>query len=184
MQLFTASEKEFRDFIKEHQPRVYNTALNILQNAEDAEEITQDVFVEAYNKAHTFKGESQVSTWLYRITTNKCIDHIRSKKRKKRFAFLTELFHESGEPISDASDFVHPGILAENKEKAAVLYKAIQQLPETQKVAFLMSETEGLSYGEISEILAVSVSSIESLLFRARKNLRKILADVYKNKDE
>ena len=159
---------------------MYNTALNILQNEQDAEEITQDVFVEAYNKAHTFKGESQVSTWLYRITTNKCIDHIRSKKRKKRFALLTQLFHDSGEPISDASDFVHPGVVAENKEKAAVLYKAIEQLPETQKVAFLLSETGGLNYGEISEILGTSVSSIESLLFRARKNLRKILADYYK----
>lgn len=180
MHLFTANEKAFRDFIQEHQPRVYNTALNILQNEQDAEEITQDVFVEAYNKAHTFKGESQVSTWLYRITTNKCIDHIRSKKRKKRFALLTQLFHDSGEPISDASDFVHPGVVAENKEKAAVLYKAIEQLPETQKVAFLLSETGGLNYGEISEILGTSVSSIESLLFRARKNLRKTLADYYK----
>ncbi len=183
MHLFTANEKAFRDFIKEHQPRVYNTALNILQNDQDAEEITQDVFVGAYNKAHTFKGESQVSTWLYRITTNKCIDHLRSKKRKKRFVFLTQLFHESGEPISDASDFVHPGIVAENREKAAILYKAIDQLPETQKVAFLLSETDGLSYAEISEIVGTSVSSIESLLFRARKNLRKILADVYKNND-
>lgn len=181
MHLFTANEKAFRDFIQEHQSRVYNTALNILRNEQDAEEITQDVFVEAYNKAHTFKGESQVSTWLYRITTNKCIDHLRSKKRKKRFAFLTGLFHESGEPVSDASDFVHPGIVAENKEKAAILYKAVEQLPETQKVAFLLSETNGLSYGEISEILGVSVSSIESLLFRARKNLRKILAAYYKN---
>lgn len=180
---FTANEKSFRDFIQKHQQRVYNTALNTLQNEQDAEEIAQDVFIEAYNKAHTFKGESQVSTWLYRITVNKCIDLMRSRKRKKRFAFITELFHESGEPIQDASDFVHPGIVAENKEKAAVLYKAINQLPETQKIAFLLSETDGLSYGEISEIVGTSVSSIESLLFRARKNLRKILANYHKNND-
>ena len=163
---------------------VFNLALHYVQNVEDAEEITQDVFVEAWHKAHTFKGESQVSTWLYRITINKCIDLIRSKKRKKRFAFLTKLFHDSGEPISDASDFVHPGIVAENKEKAATLYKAIEQLPETQKIAFLLSETGGLSYAEISEITGSSVSSIESLLFRARKNLRRILADYYKNINE
>ena len=181
MLLFQDNEQAFRDFITQHQPRVYNAALNMLQNAEDAEEITQDVFVEAWHKAHTFKGESQVSTWLYRITINKCIDLIRSKKRKKRFAFLTQLFHDSGEPISDASDFVHPGIVSENKEKAATLYKAIEQLPETQKIAFLLSETGGLSYAEISEITGSSVSSIESLLFRARKNLRRILADYYKN---
>lgn len=175
------NEQVFRDFIKQHQPRVYNTALNTLQNEQDAEEIAQDVFIEAYNKSHTFKGESQVSTWLYRITVNKCIDLIRSRKRKKRFAFITELFHESGEPIQDASDFVHPGIVAENREKASVLYKAIDQLPETQRIPFLLSETGGLSYAEISEIIGTSVSSIESLLFRARKNLRKILGDYYKN---
>jgi len=180
---FRDNEQVFRDFIQQHQPRVYNTALNTLQNEQDAEEIAQDVFIEAYNKAHTFKGESQVSTWLYRITINKCIDLIRSRKRKKRFAFITELFHESGEPIQDASDFVHPGVVAENKEKAAVLYRAINQLPETQKIAFLLSETDGLSYGEISEIVGTSISSVESLLFRARKNLRKILADYHKNND-
>lgn len=178
---FRDNEQAFREFINQHQQRVYNTALNTLQNEQDAEEITQDVFIEAFNKAHTFKGEAQVSTWLYRITLNKCIDHIRSKKRKKRFAFLTQLFHDSGEPVSDAGDFVHPGVVAENKEKAAYLYKAIDQLPENQKIAFLLSETEGLSYAEISEITGSSVSSVESLLFRARKNLRKILADFYKN---
>ena len=178
---FRDNEQTFRDFIQQHQPRVYNTALNILQNEQDSEEIAQDVFIEAYNKAHTFKGESQVSTWLYRITINKSIDLIRSKKRKKRFAFITELFHESGEPISEASDFVHPGVVTENREKAAMLYKAIDQLPETQRIPFLLNETGGLSYAEISEIIGISVSSIESLLFRARKNLRKILGDYYKN---
>lgn len=177
---FRDNEQAFREFITQHQPRVYNTALNLLQSAEDAEEITQDVFIEAWNKAHTFKGEAQVSTWLYRIAINKSIDHLRSKKRKKRFAFLTSLFHDSGEPISDAGDFVHPGVVTENREKAAILYKAIDKLPETQKIAFLLSETAGLSYAEISEITGSSVSSIESMLFRARKNLRGMLADFYK----
>jgi RNA polymerase sigma factor (sigma-70 family) len=181
---FSENEQAFKDFITQHQQRVYNTALNLLQNAEDAEEITQDVFVEAWNKAHTFKGEAQVSTWLYRIAVNKSIDHLRSKKRKKRFAFLTSLFHDNGEPISDASDFVHPGVVTENREKAAMLYKAIDQLPETQRIAFLLSETGGLSYAEISEITGSSVSSIESLLFRARKNLRGLLAGYYKNLPE
>ncbi len=181
MLLFQNNEQAFREFIKEHQKRVYNTALHLLQNEEDAEEITQDVFVEVHHKAHTFKGESQVSTWLYRITYHKCIDFLRKKKSKKRFAFLTSLFHESGELVTDSGDFVHPGIVTENKEKASILYKAINSLPETQRITFLLSETDGLSYQEISDIIGTSVSSVESLLFRARKNLRKILADFYKN---
>ena len=93
MQLFTASEKAFRDFIKEHQPRVYNTALNILQNAEDAEEITQDVFVKVYKSLSGFQHKSNFKTWIYRITYHESINRLRSKKNKfflKKFLWYLE----------------------------------------------------------------------------------------------
>lgn len=181
MLLFQQNQQAFREFMAEHQPKVFNTAIGILQNHEEAEEITQDVFIEVYRKAHNFKGQSLISTWMYRITVNKCLDLLRSKKRKKRFAFMTALFEsQSAEPVTDAGDFVHPGILAENKEKARYLFAVIEQLPDLQKTAFILSETEGLSYREISEVMQTSVSSVESLLFRAKQNLRKMLADYYK----
>lgn len=178
---FQNNKEAFAAFVQHHQQLVMNTALGIVQNKEDAEEIAQDVFVEVFEQHQHFKGESSVTTWLYRITTNKCIDHIRKKKTKKRFAFITNLFHQnSNEPLHDAGHFVHPGVLAENKEKAALLFKAIEQLPEKQKTAYVLYEIENLSYQEIAEILNSSISSVESLLFRSRQRLRKILETFYK----
>jgi RNA polymerase sigma factor (sigma-70 family) len=179
---FRNNKEAFKSFIQKHQQLVSNTALGIVQNKEDAEEIAQDVFLEVFQQYQYFKGESSVNTWLYRITTNKCIDLLRKKKSKKRFAFITSLFNlESNEPITDAAHFVHPGVLAENKEKAAFLFRAVEQLPINQKTAYILCETEMLSYKEIAEVMRVSVSSVEALMFRARQNLRKILEKSYKN---
>jgi RNA polymerase sigma-70 factor (ECF subfamily) len=177
---FRNNPEAFKAFTNHHQQRVMNTALGMVHNTEDAEEITQDVFVEAYNQHEKFKGNAAVSTWLYRITVNKCIDFLRRKKTQKRFAFITSLFNpETNEPVHDSGHFVHPGILAENREKAQYLFKAADRLPANQKTAWVLSEIEGLKYQEIADVLNLSVSSVESLIFRARQNLRKILGDFY-----
>ena len=165
-----------------HQNLVYNTALGLLQNTADAEDITQEVFIQVFHSVEQFKGESKFSTWLYRITVTKCLDFLRSKKRKKRFAFVQNLFGaESNEPLVEQTSFVHPGVQLENKERAAILFKAIDKLPENQKAAFTLHKVEGLSYQEVAEVLRVSVSSVESLLFRAKNNLQKYLSDYYKS---
>src|ERR1043165_6209926 len=96
--------------------RVYNTVLSYLQNREDAEEITQDVFIEAYRSFSTFKGEASADTWIYRIAVNKALDHLRYKNRKKRFAFMSSLFkQDSGELKYEPPGFDHPGLTLENK---------------------------------------------------------------------
>jgi RNA polymerase sigma-70 factor (ECF subfamily) len=169
----------FRTFIKEHQDRVYNIVLNRVQHAEDAEEITQDVFVAVFRKPEAFRGEAAVSTWLYRIAINKCIDHLRKKKRGKRWGF-TGLFSSAGaDETTELKDFLHPGIVSENREKANILFKAMKKLYVNQHTAWVLSEMENMSYKEISEIMNLSVSSVESLLFRARQHLGKILAKMY-----
>jgi RNA polymerase sigma-70 factor (ECF subfamily) len=155
-----------------------------LQSAEDAEDVSQDVFVQVYESIHTFKGESKFSTWLYRITTSKALDHIRRKKRKKRFAFVQQLFGENNEIIIQPPDFNHPGVVLDNKESAATLFRAIEKLPDNQKIAFVLNKVEGLNYQEISEIMKTTVSSVESLLHRAKTNLRKGLQQEYFNRDE
>jgi RNA polymerase sigma factor (sigma-70 family) len=167
----------FRAFITEHQDRVFNLVLNKVQQSEDAEEITQDVFVDVFRKPEAFRGESSVSTWLYRIAVNKCIDHLRKKQSRGRWK-LTRLFSPAGE-ATEPTEFLHPGLLSENREKAAFLFKAMKQLPEKQHTAWVLSEMEQLSYKDISEVMHVSVSSVESLLFRARQNLKKILSRMY-----
>ena len=152
-----------------------------MQNTEDAEDITQEVFIQVYHSVQQFKGDSKISTWLYRITVSKSLDFLRSKKRKKRFAFVQSLFGtESTEPLVEQATFVHPGVQLENKERAGILFKAIDKLPENHKVAFTLNKVEGLSYQEVAEVMQLSVSSVESLLFRAKNNLQDSLKNYYK----
>ena len=101
-------EAAFREIVETWKNRVYNTALGILQNAEDAEDVTQEVFVQVYESVEQFKGDSKFSTWLYRIAVTKSLDHIRKKKRKKRFAFLQSLFGSNEEETHNKPDFHHP----------------------------------------------------------------------------
>ena len=101
----------FKTIVETWQNMVYNTALGIVQNAEDAEDIAQEVFVQVYQSISSFKGESKFSTWLYRITVTKSLDHERKKKRKKRFAFVRSIFGEQNEVLVNPPDFHHPGVV-------------------------------------------------------------------------
>lgn len=181
-QLKKGDEAAFRMLVETWQNMVYNTALGIVQNAEDAEDIAQEVFVQAFQSIGSFKGESKLSTWLYRIAVTKSLDLERRKKRKKRFAFVRSIFGEQNEVLVNPPDFHHPGISLDNKEDAAVLFRAISALPENQRVAFTLNKVEGLSYQEVSEVMKTTVSSVESLMHRAKNNLRKMLEDYYKTR--
>ena len=159
---------------------MFNTAIGFLQHAEEAEDITQEIFIDVFQSIKNFKEQSSLSTWLYRITVNRCLDVIRSRKRHKRFGFLTSLFHEeSGEVLHEVSHFDHPGIVLEKKEKARYLFKAIESLPENQKTAFILSQTEEIPQKEIADIMHCSVKAVESLIQRAKANLRKELEKMY-----
>lgn len=172
-------EAAFKKIVEDWKDMVYNTALGIVQKAEDAEDVAQEVFVQVFQSIHSFKGESKLSTWLYRITVTKALDHERKKKRKKRSGFIRSLFGNNEEEIIEVPDFHHPGVIMDNKEKAAELFKAISRLPKNQRIAFTLSKVEGLSYQEISEVMETSVSSIESLLHRAKNNLKEMLKEFY-----
>ena len=178
-QLRAGDEGAFKTLVANYQDLVYNTALGIVQNNEDAEDVAQEVFVQVYRSIDQFKGDARLSTWIYRITTTKALDHIRSRKRKKRFAFITSLFGPNDELVHEPVDFQHPGVALDRKEQAALLFRMIDQLPENQKVAFTLHKTEELSYQEIADVMQISVSAVESLLFRARQNLRKLLEKYY-----
>jgi RNA polymerase sigma-70 factor, ECF subfamily len=178
-QLKHGDETAFKTIVEKWQDMVYNTALGIVQNAEDAEDISQEVFVQVYQSVHSFKGESKFSTWLYRITIAKALDHERRKKRKKRFAIVKKIF---GNPEDEVllPDFQHPGVAFDKKESAAILFNAIKELPENQKIAFTLHKVDGLSYQEVSDVMKTSVSSVESLMHRAKNNLKKLLETYYK----
>lgn len=171
---------EFSEIYTSFKNKVYNTALGYLQNQEDAEEVTQDVFVEIHFSISKFENRSSLSTWIYRITVNKSLDFIKHKNRKKRFSIVVSLFdREKDKPAKEESDFIHPGVQLESKENAKILFKAIHKLPESQKTAFLLARVEGLSNKEIAPIMEISVGAVESLLSRAKENLRKELKDFF-----
>ena len=172
-------ESAFKILVETWQNMVYNTALGIVQNAEDAEDVAQEVFMEVYESVDSFKGQSKFSTWLYRITITKSIDHEKRKRRKKRFALIKNIFGDSQTENMHPPDFEHPGILFENKEKATELFKALKEIPDKQKVAFMLNKLEGLSYQEIAEIMDTTLYAVESLIGRAKANLRKQLQNFY-----
>ena len=174
------SQKALEELYNLFKNRVYNTIISYVQSEADAEELTQDVFIEIFNSINKFKSESNLSTWIYRIAVNKSLDFIRYTKRKKRFSIITSIFNpKTGELSVDQPDFIHPGVEMDLRERSVILFKAIDKLPENQKTAFILSKVEGLSNKEIMEIMNVSVSSVESLLFRAKQNLRKLLNDKF-----
>jgi RNA polymerase sigma-70 factor (ECF subfamily) len=175
-------ESAFKAIVETWQGMVYNTALGIVQNAEDAEDIAQEVFVQVYQSINSFKGDSKFSTWLYRIAITKSLDHERRKKRKKRFAFVKSIFGDENEIVINPPDFNHPGVSLDNKENASIIFKAISELPENQRIAFTLNKVEGLSYQEVSDIMKTTVSSVESLMHRAKNNLRKKLEDYYNSR--
>lgn len=173
----------FKVLVETWQNMVYNTALGIVQNAEDAEDVAQEVFIEVYESVSSFKGKSKFSTWLYRITIAKSLDHEKRKKRKKRFAFIKALTGDLKEENIHPPDFEHPGVLFEKKEKANELFKALKKIPDKQKVAFTLNKLEGLSYHEIADIMETTLFAVESLIGRAKANLRKQLKEFYQKKN-
>ena len=169
-------EAAFRTLVERYQDLVYNTALGVVQNESDAEDVAQEVFIQVYRSIGSFKSEAKLSTWIYRITTTRALDLLRARKSKKRFGLLKRLWETAEEsPMENIQDFNHPGVSLERKEEAAQLMTAIAQLPENQKVAFVLHKLEGLSYLEIAEVMGNTLPAVESLMHRARLNLRKIL---------
>jgi len=176
--LRNGEEPAFKELVILFQDKVFNTALGLLQHHTEAEDIAQEVFIQVYRSIGQFKGDSLLSTWIYRITVTRALDHLRSKKRKKRFGFLSSLFGDDNKPVYEPEDFNHPGVQKERKEDAALLFKMIDQLPENQRTAFILNKVEELSYREIAGILNSSESAVDSLLQRAKQNLRKKLKDL------
>ena len=169
----------FRELVESRQNLVFNTVIGFLQNTEDAEDVTQDVFVKIFESIGQFKGESALSTWVYRVAVTTALEFLRRKKRKKRFGFLSPILGENNELTVELPDFHHPGVTLDNREKASMLFKAIKQLPENQQTAFILNKVEGLSYQEVAEIMKTSLSAVESLLHRAKTNLKDLLKNFY-----
>ncbi len=178
-ELRLANESAFRWLVDNYRNRVYNTVLNILQDAAEAEDAAQETFIQVYESIEKFKEESLLSTWIYRIAVRKALDKMRRKKTRQKFQSILPWWMPEENKVKEG-DFLHPGILAENKEKAAVLFKAIKALPEKQQLAFTLIRVQGMNYEEVCGIMDQSVKAVESLVSRAKENLQKKLEKHYK----
>ncbi|MFT3794288.1 RNA polymerase sigma factor [Flavobacterium sp.] len=172
------NRQAFEEIYKQYHLMVYNLSLHYLQNVEDAEEITQDVFVKLHHSLDKFEQKSALKTWIYRITINACLDSLKRRKSKKHFFVFGQRSGDENQAERIAT-FEHPGILLENKEKAELLFAQINTLPENQKTAFILSKLDGLSNPEIAAVMDTSVSAVESLVFRAKSALREKLAQKF-----
>ena len=172
-------QQAFSNVVNLYQQLVYNTVLSILQNEADAEDTTQEVFIQVFKSINSFKGEAKISTWLYRIAITKALDLEKKCNRKKRFAFVQQFFGQEKSIQIHPVEFNHPGVVLDNKERATKLFKALQKLPDNQKIAFTLTKIEGQDNEEISMIMNTSFYAVESLLARAKANLKKELKNYY-----
>lgn len=154
----------------------YNLVYNYVLNKEDAEEITQDVVIAALNALDKFKGQAKLQTWVYSIAINKSKDFIKYKSRQKRSGKVISINRSDDQvPFYEPVDKIHPGMQLESKEQLEAMYFGINSLPENQKKALIMTKLDHMSQAEVAGVLNVSVKAIESLMSRAKKNLRTYL---------
>jgi RNA polymerase sigma-70 factor, ECF subfamily len=166
---------DFRALVDRHQERVRNTCYRFVNNADDADDLAQEVFIQVFESIGHFRQEAEMSTWIFRIAVNKSLDFLRKKKRKKRFVWLVPIHfgeHESEIHESAASD---PHQELEERERRQILNHAIARLPENQQTALVLSKYERLASKEIAEIMDVTISAVEALLHRAKKSLQREL---------
>lgn len=154
----------FQNLYDRYSAKVFNTAIGYLQNEHDAEEVVQDVFIKIHKNANKFNGLSAVNTWIYRITINTSLDHLKKRKRNSFLIF--------GEDVKESPTYVHPGVLLENKEASIALFKVIHTLKGNQKTAFILSFIELLPRQEVADIMGLKLKAIESLLQRAKNNIK------------
>jgi RNA polymerase sigma factor (sigma-70 family) len=180
IRLKQGDEPAFRWLVEQHRNRVYYSVLNLLQDPDEAEDAAQETFIQVYESIYSFKEESLLSTWIYRIAIRKALEKIRRKKTRQRLHAVLPWWMPD-EKKSEEARYLNPGIKAEDKEKANALFMAIEALPDKQKIAFTLVKVQGMSYDEVCGIMGMGVKAVESLISRAKENLKKKLDQHYKS---
>lgn len=175
----------FRMLVEKYQRMVFRTCIGFLHNKEDADDLTQDIFIKVFQSLHSFKGESAFSTWIYRIAVNASLNRVRKNSGNRVINRLTSFFgsdnteKEISLPIFNNED---PESILINLEHRKWVQDALDSLPESQRTAIVLSKYEDLSQKEISEIMKTTEGAVEALIQRAKTNLRIRLSSSYKKK--
>ena len=162
----------FEALVLEHQNKVYSLALRMVGNEEDARDMAQEAFIRAFNSLAGFRGDSKFSVWIYRLTSNICIDFLRSRA-KKRTVSMTWSDEEGGEAgeLEIPDETWSPAERLERSETRESVRRGLDSLSPQYREILLLREINGLSYDEISEALGIEPGTVKSRIFRARKKL-------------
>ena len=178
--LLAGNRSAFDELIKQYADRVINTCYRFLLDKEDAEDISQEVFIEIFQSLKSFRGDAKLSTWIYRIAVTKSLDEIKKRNRKKRITAYGKMLH-----LDEVADWIGggpmPDKLIHEKEKMKEVMQALNTLPDNQRVAFTLSKIDGYSNTEIAEIMKTTITAVESLVSHAKKKLSNELELILKN---
>lgn len=157
-------ESVFKTLLHRHKEKVRNIIFLTLGSTDAVDDIAQEVFITVYKNLKKFRFQSQFTTWLYKITINKCRDYLRKIKIRKIFI-----------PIKDTGSSLKYDVSFEEKNTAEIVRNAIKKLPEKLRIPLMLKDIEGLSYQEISETVECEIGTVKSRIFRAREGLKNIL---------
>ena len=167
----------FETLVLEYEKNVYNIALRMTGNSEDAADMTQEAFIKAYNSLQSFRGDSKFSVWLYRIVSNVCLDFLRSKNRRPTVSLSVEDDNGEDAQLDVADESQSPELLLDRKLTRESVRRGLDSLPPDYRQILLLREIQGLSYDEIAQALGLEVGTVKSRIFRARKRLCNFLID-------
>lgn len=171
-EILNGNTQLFGQLVNAYQRKVFSTCMGFVHHHEDAQDLAQEVFVKAFKGLPTFKGNASFSTWIYRIAVNSCLAHLRKQSRTRFFPFLS-----MGVERPETVDNNTPHQQAEINELQKQLKESIDSLPENQRIAFVLSKYDDMPQAEIATVMMLTEGAVESLLQRAKKNLRKKLTD-------
>ncbi|MBE0674695.1 MAG: RNA polymerase sigma factor [Bacteroidales bacterium] len=179
--LKSGNRDAFSILVEKYHVKVIRTCTGFVHSQADAEDLAQEVFIEVFRSVNKFRGDSELSTWIYRIAVNKSLNFLRSSARRRIFSFITG---NNGQEVPLAPDIVagdesNPDETMNRNDQAEALRKALASLPENQRTAFVLNKYEDMSYKEIADVMSISMGSVESLIFRAKQNLQKRLFAFY-----
>jgi len=174
----------FKELVEKYQQLVIRTCYALVQELEDSRDLAQEVFIEVMKSASSFRGTAKLSSWIYRIAVNKSLNHLKKSRRRGTVTLFS--FRERGREEKEAEELVNSvstggDSIMEEKELRRALHIAISKLPDNQKIAFTLHKYEELPYQEVAEVMHVSLSSVESLIHRAKLNLQKRLSYYYES---
>ena len=167
----------FEVLVLEHQKNVYNLALKMLGNPEDAMDASQECFLRAFRSLAGFQGDSRYSVWLYRMTSNVCIDFLRKKKRRAEVPLAVSDEDDEERELEIPDERFSPEAAFDKAERVRAVREGLQKLPEEYRRILTLREIGGLSYEELADALELELGTVKSKLFRARKKLCEILTE-------